>query len=328
MSTQKTVQAYIDAAKNRVTYILAGIIILSALADIADMVVFDDMDAAVSSTIVAIVKLGMGLLMLFDPKRSLMRTVGFYALTLGISRIIASLSMLGNSSNFIFVIGIVVVAMGVNLVYSGYSYLQDVSRGRFGLIFGSSVLAIIWTAMLVTSVTGAFGVETDTGSLIVNVVYLIQYLLILLIMDSDDFRFSSWNEKSVRKIGDIRVTHTTTPGTYIERQDAKIIKHMFDDRSSWSPLDDGGPVECERKIRMADDKITSVMIMQKWRGSDRIYITVVTDDDGTILQANRFSVTDVLADDADDERFMNVRLFSDGTMLSNLSVKPSEVVPA
>ncbi len=325
MSTQETAQAIIAVAKNRISFILAGIIIISGLIDVANMTVFGNTDTVLTDTAVAIVKIGMGLFIIFDPKRNLMRSVGFYALSLGIARIIASFPMLGSPSDLPFIVAIVMVVMGANLVYSGYSYLQDVSRGRFGMTLGSAALALIMAAALVSYVVAGDELEIDVTDIIVTVVYLIQYLLILVIMDSDEFRFSSWEEKSVRKMDDMRVMYTLTPGMYIPREDAKAIKHMFDDRSSWSEVDDGGPVECEKRLRLAEDKVTAVMIMQKWKDSDRIYFTVSTNDDGTILQANRFSVTDAVADDADDDKFMNIRLYADGTMLSNISVMPAEL---
>ena len=324
MSTQETAQAVIAVAKNRLSFILAGIIIISGLIDVANMTVIGNSDSVLTDTLVAIVKIGMGIFIIFDPKRNLMRSVGFYALSLGIARIISSLPMLGSSSDFIFIVAIVMIVMGVNLGYSGYSYLQDVSRGRFGMTFGSAALALIMAATIVSSVALSDQLETETTDLIIYIVYLFQYVLILVIMDSDEFRFSSWEEKSVRKMDDMRVTYTLTPGMHIPREDAKVIKHMFDDRSSWSKVDDGGPVECEARLHMEEDKVTSVMIMQKWKDSDRIYFTICNNDDGTILQANRFYVTDAIADDTDDDRFMNVRLYADGAMLSNISVMSAE----
>ena len=317
-NVQNAAQGFIGAIKRKMPFFLASIIIISGLID----------DNIVNNSIVAFIKISMGLFIIFDPKRNLMRSVGFYALSLGLARIVSTLPMLGSESDLFFIVALVMLGMGINLVVSGYSYLQDVSRGRFGMTFGSAALAIIMALSLIMMITTPDDDEygLNAGYMLVYSVYLIQYLLILLIMDSDEFRFSSWQEKSVRKLDNIRLSYSLTPGTQISREDARIMKHMFDDRASWTPVDDGGPVECEKRIRLVDEKVSTVMIMQKWKGSDKIHITISTSNDGTILQANRFYVTEVSADDADDEKFMNLRIYSDGAMISNFSViAPMEV---
>ena len=62
------------------------------------------------------------------------------------------------------------------------------------------------------------------------------------------------------------------------------------------------------------------MILQKWKDSERIYVTLVNDDSGTILQANRFWITDIIPDVGEDGELTCIRLFADGRMLSSISV--------
>ena len=323
MNPQESTQVVIDGIKSKMPFILAGIIILSAIADAVSMAMYGA-DDAVFRVLAILVRVVMGFFIVLDPMRNLMRSVGFYALSLGLARILESFGMLANPSDLFFAIAIVMIGMGVNQVYSGYNYLRDVSRGRFGMIFGSAALALLMVIIIVSTASAEESLDPDYDAQLIlsSVIYLAQYVLILLIMDGDDFRFSSWNEKSVRKLDEIRLAYTLTPGMRFPRPYAVVLKHMFDDRSSWSPVDDGGPVECETRLRIVDDKATSVAILQKWKGSDRIYMTVTPDDVGTILQANRFWVTDVVADDKDDGKFTNLRLYADGTMISNVSVAP------
>ena len=68
-------------------------------------------------------------------------------------------------------------------------------------------------------------------------------------------------------------------------------------------------------------RIPSCMILQKWKGSDMIHVTVTNSTEGSIILANRFSVTDVTAD-GDDETLSTLRLFGDNELLMQLAVKP------
>ena len=181
-NVQNAAQGFIGAIKRKMPFFLASIIIISGLIDIANMTVFENDDNIVNNSIVAFIKISMGLFIIFDPKRNLMRSVGFYALSLGLARIVSTLPMLGSESDLFFIVALVMLGMGINLVVSGYSYLQDVSRGRFGMTFGSAALAIIMALSLIMMITipddDEYGL--NAGYMLVYSVYLIQYLLILI----------------------------------------------------------------------------------------------------------------------------------------------------
>jgi hypothetical protein len=325
MSTVEGVQAAIVAIKRKIPFILAAILLISGVFEAVNFLVFGGESASIGDLCAAVVKILIGLFIIFDPKRSLLRSVGFYAISLGLSRVIDSVILLGEPSDVMFIAAIVMIALGVNLFVSGYNYLHDTSRGRFGMTMGSAALDLMMILMIVITFTSGDGSDEEFRNMIVYSISVVQYTLILIIMDSDEFRFSSLREKSVKKLDEVRLTYTLTPGMHVSRDDALVLKHMFDDRSSWSAVEDGGPVECERKLWIFEEKVASVMILQKWKGSDRIYVTMAADDKGTILQANRFWITDVVADDPDDGTFMNVRLYADGAMLSNISVEKEAV---
>ncbi len=320
MSFDVKVRECIAIIKGKLPFILAAIIILLGIYGLCVVFFYIGIENTQPGDICAgIVQIVMGFLIIFDPKRSTMRAVGFYAMSLGLGKILSSLSMAGSSSSFIFIVALVMIGLGVNLVYSGYTYLNDTSRGRFGMTMSSALMCMLIILTIAYETVYFEGTES-TLVIIGYFIGLVQYLLILLILDSEEFRFSTWHEKAIARLEKIRTTYSITPGTYISREDAKSLKHMFDDRSSWSSVNDNGPVECEKRLKVFDGRIPAIMILQKWKGSDKIFVTMVNDDEGTILQANRFCITDVIADDDDDSRFMNVRLYSEGRMLSNISV--------
>ena len=123
----------------------------------------------------------------------------------------------------------------------------------------------------------------------------------------------------------VSITRTMDPGFSVSKEDAIELMNMFEDRSSWTPVCDGGPAECEKRYRFEEGRIPGTIILQKWKDSDRIYATVVSDDTGTIIQANRFYITDVIPNSKDEKEITQIRLFSDGRMLSSVLVSEMEI---
>lgn len=325
---QVVAQKIIGFIKSKLMYLLALIIIVSGSYELYAIAVTDAFSemAYIDRIFSASVKIIMGLFILFDPNKTLTRAIGFYAMSLGISRIITSFNSLSSTQLVSFIIGLVMIGMGINLLVSGYNYLNDKARGRFGMTVSSSIMSIvlIYSIFLSTNMglAGNLGKLDDVAS---DIIAVIQYLILLVIMDTEEVRFSSVKERAVAKLRSISVTRTLESGFTLQRKDAITLVHMFEDRSGWSAVTDGGPVDCEKRINFVKARIAGVMILQKWKDSDRIYATVVNDDKGTILQANRFSITDVVPDVYNDTDFTNIRLFSDGRMLSSISVRENDL---
>lgn len=315
--------------KGKLIYIIALILIFSGAFGLYIIVLtknLEDMGPVVGSLTCA-VKIVMGLCIIFDPKKNLLRAVGFYAFALGFSRLLASFPYIGNPSPVMFIVGLVFIGMACNLMISGINYLNDTSRSRNGMTRTAALLALLQIGIMVyyIKVEGIIlDFDTMAEDVFPYVISTLQYVTLLVIMDTEELRFGSHLEKSNTRIESIRTTYALDMDMMIPQADADILLHMFDDRSSWTEITDGGPAECEKRLKIVDRRVPSVMILQKWRDSDKIHVTVVNDDTGTMITANRFSVTDVLPEGPDDG-FRYIRLFDDGRMLSQIWVSRQEV---
>jgi hypothetical protein len=259
---------------------------------------------------------------LFDPKRNAVRAVGFYAVSLGLSRVVTSISTFAFVSTISFVIGGVTLIMGANLLYSGYKYLRDTSRGLIGMIVSTSILALMQTIILLMN----YQAYIMTGvplyvDIVPYAIAFLQYIVLLLILDTKEIRYSTLLQQTNTRIESIRVTNTVGGSLMLRRDDGLVLKHMFDDRSSWVPLTDGGPAESEKRLVLENGRIKSVMILQKWSGHDGIYVTMANAERGSVMVANRFSVSEVYAD-GDDAYFASLMLFDGKRMLMTLEVEP------
>jgi len=317
-------QKVIGYFKKSTVYLLAFVLIVSSIYEIYSVYTADMPDdwGFVDEIYSAIIKLIMAEFIIFDPKKSVLRAVGFYAVAIGLSRVITSFSILAQTNTFSLAIGLIFLIMGLNLLYSSYNYFKDTVRGRTGMMYSACILAFVQTITLLMSyqtykTTG----QIDFREIAIAAVYLFQYVVLLLIMDTEELRYSTLIEKTNTRVESTCVTHMVGGRFQLERQDAVVLKHMFDDRSSWMPVTDGGPIELERRLHIIDGRIGSTMMLQKWAGCDDIYVTMVNDDLGSIILANRFKVTEVVPDDDDDNLFSSVRLFDGNRMLAQMAVK-------
>ena len=64
------------------------------------------------------------------------------------------------------------------------------------------------------------------------------------------------------------------------------------------------------------------MILQKWKDSEKIFVTMTNDGSGSVILANRFSVSKIITDRADDLSFSEMKLFDDRSLIAMITVAP------
>ncbi len=310
--------------KGSTPYLLALILILSGAFELYSLYTSNATSnwGFIDEIAAAVIKIIIAEFILFDPKKNVVRTVGFYAMSIGISRVIMSISTLAMVSTISLAIGLVTLIMGANLLYSSYKYLSDTSRGLLGMILSTSVLALLQVAIILvnyqTKLMTGIPLYENTAPIIIG---FFQYLILLLILDTKEIKYSTLLQQINTRVERLRLTNIAENSLMLKRDDGLILKHMFDDRSSWEPLTDGGPVESEKRLILVKDRIKSVMILQKWKDHDIIYVTMANDESGSVMVANRFSVSEVFAD-GDDTEFTSLKMFDGKRMLMNLKVEP------
>lgn len=310
-------------SKGWAVYLLAAVLISVGAYELYLVYTADYSDqwGFIDETYSAIIKIVMAEFILFDPKKNVLRAVGFYAISLGITRVISAISTLSFVSDISLAVGGITLFMGANILISGYSYLKDTTRGRTGMIIGTGSLALLQTIMLMLSyesyrMTGFIKFD----ELIPSILLLFQYIVLLLILDTEEVRYGTLMEKTNTRVESIRVTNTVENDFALRKEDAEVMVNMFSDRSSWQQPTIGGRVESEKRVLMVDGRIQSWMILQKWKGSDKIYATMANDPDGSILAAKRFTIHRVVSDN-DGEEITSVRLYDDTSLIMQLAVE-------
>ena len=320
-------ESLVKTSRNWITFVLAMVLIVSSSYHIF-AVYFSESSSKVNyleEIYPAIIGIIMAEFILFDPKRNVLRSVGFYAMSIALSRTISAIIILVKPSLFSLIVGGIFLVNGINLLISGVQYLKGTSRGRAGMMASSAILAVvqIFTILLFYQTDVLDSSYNNEYDLLPSIITLAQFVVLLLILDTGELRYGSVKEQANTNIESVRKTDALAAECVLKRDDADLMKKMFTNRSSWMSVDDGGPVESEIRIGLIDARISSCMILQKWKDDDRIFATVTNNVKGSVILANRFCITDVYS----DRDLTQICLLNDDGIIARFSVekeKPEE----
>ncbi len=250
-----------------------------------------------------------GVLILTDDERSLPRSVGLYAVGLGIYRVfsvVGSITLHSRLNIFYYIL----IALGINMVISGRAYIKGSTRARRTMIMSSSLLLlanmifIIYLYQMGSSLYDIFMMYP------MNFMLTALYFILILILDSDKLRRLDWLEVHGRTVDGIRRTYHLDRSASIYRSDWCILGSGLSDVSGWDPVSDGGPAERECHVSFSNGRGRSYLTAQRWKGRDEMFVTICDHPGGTVIQAARLIITEIESDDD------AVRLISpDGTFM-------------
>lgn len=283
----------VDIALVKVNIILAVMMIIFSVSEIYIYMVSDTLKITFLIGNVALII--CSLLIILDRDRNLLRTTGLMAVGIGMYRIFSHISSV-HPHDLNSLPPLIIVILGINLVYSGTRYIKGVSRGRVTMI--ASMIGMIAMMSFVFIILMMIGMPfIDCIKQMPNIfAMIVLYVMFIGVLDSEPLRSHDIMEIQNRALDGMRRTITQYPGTGVYEDEAEILIRTFTDRSSWTIVDDDGPVECEHIFKVGDGKEWAYVTMQKWKGSDKIHMTVSDHDRGTLIQAFRFDADSLFID--------------------------------
>jgi hypothetical protein len=263
-----------------------------------------------------------GTMILIDFSGNLGRAIGFYALSIGSSRLINYIHTLFDPHGISFIFGLVMVIMSVNMLYTGITFVRGSARSRMGMALTSLLmLSLTIGSLYYYASTYDYRPEDLLEYFPDQCIICALYVLLFLMVGTETVRDSMPAVRYQKMLSSIRRVGASDPDSYILRSDAKVLAAAFEDRSSWTPVTDGGPALCEYKFRLTHHmNDTSAVRIQKWKDSEKLYITVTDSDKGSILNACRSAVTSVHYDGSIDT-CSNIRFFGDGGLAIVFNVR-------
>lgn len=128
-----------------------------------------------------------------------------------------------------------------------------------------------------------------------SVVELMLFLLVLWIFDSDEVRYHSTIGKNAWKMFYTRNAVSVERHSYILPDVAAAITDP--ERRQWRDVLDCGPVEKEYRFVIDSQNYNqSEVILQKWRGDDRLHLTMAGAISPTFIKAGRYMIDSIYND--------------------------------
>ncbi len=256
------------------------------------------MDLGVTGWISLIATLLGGSILVFNPRRTFNKSIGLYAVIMGITAFNSYWDSLELCKEWdflfigdaLFIILLVMMALCINLVVSGISYMRGRPRGTLGMMVKAMLMMAIHVLTIVVKLytkeySGLLEAIRDDP---VTIVQIFLFFVFLNVMDTDEARSYNTKNRLSNSTEALRQTKTLDGRSYIHLRDAVVLNSTTFE--GWTRPRDGGPVELEYRFAIHNKGGASYVTVQRWRGKDTYYLTISDHDHGTNIRATRMSV--------------------------------------
>ena len=241
-----------------------------------------------------------GTLMIINPRRTFNTSIGIYAITMGVisfssywdslSEVETASGLLSIFTDIMFLAELVMVGFSVNLMISGISYLRGRPRGTIGMMNKAAFMGGINVFSLLLMVrTGEYASVIEALKCEpVTTIQIVMFFVFLNMMDTDEARSYNTKNRLRNSTEALRHLKTVDDKAYVELVDAqRLADPSF---AGWRRVTDGGPAEWEYVFAINSSGGASSVTVQRWRGSDKFYLTISDHRYGSIIRATRLSV--------------------------------------
>lgn len=268
----------------------------------------------------------MGAAILIDFSFNLNHAIGWYAMAIGLNRSLRFITYLNPPKGVVFVFSLVMIVLGLNLCFTGLTFLRGSVRGYFMMILNTALMLLLNVASLIyLKNSNMMSLENILLTYPDSIILIGMYIVLLCLMTTKTIRMSTEEERYNKVLHTLKITFTCKKDTRISSKDAEVLVKGFDDRSGWNIIDDGGPVECEydfKFIHTADE--AAYMTVQKWKDSDKLYFTMCGHNYGSVINAYRFYADRIFMEEKGDDSFL-VLFNKDGMYMRLLVTKEGAV---
>ncbi len=213
--------------------------------------------------------------------------VGVYALTLGLSRIIRSMPGLTAHSDITFYASLVFTIIGGNLAWGGYNHLTVKTRNPGNMKYTSMFLLVFICLILGFSAYMDYDVIATFLEDITLMGYLPLYLGLLIVLYSKELVENAPFARIVRTLRSISTNLYVGDTINVTERDAEIIQEGFSSTDSWRLIYVGDKAIRENTVEFHSNGVQKDVILEKWPGSDELYITIINDRKDSLIIGQR-----------------------------------------
>lgn len=235
-----------------------------------------------------------GLFIIIVGRRDLIRCIGLYAVSLGLSRFALRLDILDFTDMLPAAINCVMIILALNLMYTGLSFCMGRVIRRLSMSITSIILAMIDLIMLVTDGTQSILPFTPYIDTTTRMAECVMYLVLLILLDTEYIRYGTSEGRIITHLTRIRENYRMDDDAHINPIVADNLICL--DGSLWIRNNEG-PVDREMTFTISGQTMEANVTAQIWRGHDCVYLTI-SSNPGSIIHANRIKV-DVIRREGD-----------------------------
>ena len=239
-----------------------------------------------------IVMLVAGIFTICIGREDLVRTIGLYALTLGLTRALIRYDQLMQDYSLTnLLIRLPMMLLALNLMYTGVSFMGGRVIRRMSMMATTLIMAgVNMTLIMFVMLSGEeIGIQVDLPMLFIEAV---MYMALIALLDSDQIRYGTSDGKHIRHLDRIRASYRIDKDSHISTAAADCL--LKREGSLWKNIDDD-VVKKEMTFTVSGRSIDSTIIAQIWKGHEQMYLSVVQKE-GTIVYANRMKIDAIESD--------------------------------
>lgn len=263
---------------------------------------YDEIDNKFITNVIMIVG---GVFLTLYWRRSLIRAIGIFAISLGLSRIAIFSDQIQNGNIVTVIPCCILMLIAIALVLTGISFAMGKAVRRKAMMFTTLLmlgLNLIYVTVLIVVAGGI--IDFGPAFYVNNLVGGAMYIVLFYLLDSEEVRYGTFDGRHVRYLDRVRNSNRLDYVTWIPKDAAEAL--LDPANRLWKPLS-GGPADSEFAFLIGGKTVTAHVIAQIWADDPRIHFTVHANP-GSIITANRFAA-DVITRVGDTIRIIS----KDGT---------------
>ena len=230
-----------------------------------------------------------GVFIILIGKKDMVRTIGLYAFTLGLTRALMRYEfIMDDPSNILSMIynGFMML-MALNLVYTGLSFARGLVVRRMSMLITTFFFVGLDIFLMLVPLSD-LGVSTLDNT--TRVIEVVMYIVLIIMLDSEAIRYGTSDGKHVRHLDRIRASYRAEPWAFITPESADNL--VRGEGPMWREVGDG-IVDREMVLRVSGRHIETTVLVQKWSGEDSLWFSV-TPNTKTIVFSNKIKVDEIV----------------------------------
>ena len=238
------------------------------------------------------------------------KVLSIYLLSLSLTRILINYHNLFSVNTMMFAYGVLMCTISLNMLATGVFFYKGISRNRDSVMVSSLLMVVVYAMILSFYVHYLGDVWYVLRENLPTLLQLFLYLILFITLDSYDVHVNTDMGRIDATVRSMRARTGAGERTVLSVHEMGVIANGFGNMEGWTRIDDGGPVEYEYKVTISMRDSNSVMLLQKWKGSNKVHFTIADSLDGSLVYAKRFSANRFVYDSNDDS-LITVRFIDD-----------------